>query len=310
MYKRVLVPLDGSRVAEAILPFIKEIAGSLDIEISLLRVVSLTPEEVIGVAPKFALDTPAALEQDAQRYLEPRVEELRARGIRASARVAVGEAASEIVAAARQVGADLIAMTTHGRSGLGRLLFGSVAESVLRAAPIPVFLLKMTEQALKAIGSIGTERVRVNRILFATDLSDSALAAWPTARNLATAFEAELILQHVVPPLPVQGDFPAEIFSRYWEEARAEAERELGRLIDAAPGLKTRIRLDEGRAADHILRAAAEEDVDLIVMGTTGRSGMRRLLLGSVAIEVVRLAPCPVVTVGPASQKESESRAA
>jgi len=310
MYKRVLVPLDGSPVAEAILPFIKEIAGSLDVEIVLLRVVSLTPEEAIGVAPKFALDTPAALEQAAQRYLEARVEDLRARAIRASARVAVGEAASEIVAAARQIGADLIAMTTHGRSGLGRLLFGSVAESVLRTAPTPVFLLKMTEEALKAIGSIGTERIRVTRILFATDLSEAALAAWPTARNLATAFEAELILQHVVPPFTVQGDFPAEIFSRYWEEARAEAGRELGKLVDAAPWLKTRVRLDEGRAADHILRAAAEEGVDLIVMGTTGKSGMRRLLLGSVAVEVVRLAPCPVGTVGPASQKESESRAA
>ena len=160
MYKRVLVPLDGSPVAEAILPFIKEIAGSLDVEIVLLRVVSLTPEEAIGVAPKFALDTPAALEQAAQRYLEARVEDLRARAIRASARVAVGEAASEIVAAARQIGADLIAMTTHGRSGLGRLLFGSVAESVLRTAPTPVFLLKMTEEALKAIGSLGAERVR------------------------------------------------------------------------------------------------------------------------------------------------------
>lgn len=310
MYKRVLVPLDGSRVAEAVLPFIKEIAGSLDMEIVLLRVVSLTSEEVIGIAPKFALDTPAGLRQDAQRYLEPRVEEFEARGVRASARVAVGEAASEIVAAARQVGADLIAMTTHGRSGLGRLLFGSVAESVLRAAPIPVFLLKMTEEALNAIGSTGNERLQVNRILFATDLSDAAMAAWPTARSIAAAFEAELILQHVVPPLAIQGDFPSEIFSRYWGVARAEAERKLGRLVNEAPGLKTRIRLDEGRAADHILQAAAEEGVGLIVMGTTGRSGVRRLLLGSVAAEIVRLAPCPVVAVGPSSRKGSESRVA
>jgi len=168
----------------------------------------------------------------------------------------------------------------------------------------------MTVKALNAIGSTGKERVPATRILFTTDFSDAAMAAWPTARNIAAAFEAELILQHVVPPLTVQGDFPSEIFSRYWEEARADAEREMGRLIDEASGLKARIRVDEGRPADHILRAAAEEGVDLIVMGTTGRSGVQRLLLGSVAAEVVRLAPCPVVTVGPSSQKGNETRAA
>jgi nucleotide-binding universal stress UspA family protein len=310
MYRRALVPLDGSGIAEAILPFIREIAGPLDMEVVLIRVVSLTPEEVIGVAPKFAPDTLEGRELEARQYLEPLVKELEAHGIRASARVSVGEPAGEIVAAARQAGADLIAMTTHGRSGLSRLLFGSVAESVLRSAPIPVFLLKMTEEALTTAGSDRKARAKVDRILFATDFSDAALVAWPTARSLATAFEAELILEHVIPPLTVQGDLPPEVFSRYWEGARAEAERELAGFRAEVPGLKVRIRLDEGRAASQILRAAAEEGADLIVMGTTGRSGVRRLLLGSVAAAVVRLASRPVVTVGPLSEKERQSHVA
>jgi nucleotide-binding universal stress UspA family protein len=312
MSQRVLVPLDGSRAAEAIVPLIAEFAGPLQMEMVLIRVVSLSPEEAIGVAPDFAQDTPVPRQLEARQYLEPLVSELQARGIRARAQVSLGEPAAEIVAAARELGADLIAMTTHGRSGLGRLRFGSVAEAVLRAAPIPVFLLKMTEEALTTRGSAGKPRVKVDHLLFATDFSEAARAAWPTARSLAAAFGAELILEHVIPPLGVQGDLPSEVFLRYWEGARAQAGLELAKLGAEAEGegVRVRARVEAGRAADEILRAAEEERADLIVMGTTGRSGVRRLLLGSVAAEVIRLAPCPVVTVGPAGQEPKGSRVA
>jgi len=304
MYKRVLVPLDGSRVAERVLPFIKKLAGPLDMEITLIEVVSLTPEEVLGIAPRFVLETAESKRPEVQQYLETWAKELEACGIRTSTHVAIGEAAAEIVAAAQRTGADLIAMTTHGRGGLARLLFGSVAEAVLRAAPVPVFLLKMGATTSAAAPEPPPE---LGRILFATDFSDVAEGAWLTARSLAAVFEAELIVEHAIPPLPMHGDAPPEIISRYWAEARVEAERGLARLGVEAGRLKLRTRLEEGRIADRILRAAAEERADLIVMGTAGRTGVRRVLLGSVAAEVVRLAQCPVVIVGPARQKEEES---
>ncbi len=149
-FNKVLVPVDGSAVAEAILPFIEQIAGPLDMEIALLRVVPLTSLDVAGMAGDVGAGDPILKELDAQGYLEPLVQALRAKGIRAGARVRIGDPSIEIVAAAKQIEADLIAMTTHGRSGLGRLLFGSVAESVLRAAPIPVFLMRTTEAALES----------------------------------------------------------------------------------------------------------------------------------------------------------------
>lgn len=150
MYQRVLVPLDGSRVAEAILPFIEQIAGPLDMEVLLVRVVPLTPTEVVPLAREMPAGAPILRELDAQGYLEPLVASLKAKGVRAGARVRIGDPATEIVAAAKEINADLIAMTTHGRSGLGRLLFGSVAEAVLRGSPIPVFLMRMTEAALES----------------------------------------------------------------------------------------------------------------------------------------------------------------
>jgi nucleotide-binding universal stress UspA family protein len=150
------------------------------------------------------------------------------------------------------------------------------------------------------------ESVEMRRILFATDLSPAALAAWPVARRLAGALRAEVVLYHAVPPLTFR-DLPPETFFRYFETARAEAGEELGTLQAEAQseGLKAVVRIDEGRAASSILRAAEEEGADLIVMGTMGRTGVRRLLLGSVAAEVVRLAHCPVLTVGPEGRKET-----
>jgi nucleotide-binding universal stress UspA family protein len=150
VYQRVLVPLDGSRVAEAILPFIEQIAGPLDMEVLLVRVVPLTSMDVVGMAKEAQAGAPILKELDAQGYLEPLVASLKAKGGRAGARVRIGDPATEIVAAAKEINADLIAMTTHGRTGLGRLLFGSVAEAVLRGSPIPVFLLRTSEAALES----------------------------------------------------------------------------------------------------------------------------------------------------------------
>lgn len=148
MYQRVLVPLDGSRVAEGILPFIEQIAGPLDMEVLLVRVVPLTSMDVVAMAKEAQAGAPILRELDAQGYLEPLVASLKAKGVRAGARVRIGDPATEIVAAAKEINADLVAMTTHGRTGLGRLLFGSVAEAVLRGSPIPVFLLRTSEAAL------------------------------------------------------------------------------------------------------------------------------------------------------------------
>jgi nucleotide-binding universal stress UspA family protein len=148
MYRRVLVPLDGTKVAESILSFIEEIAGPLDMEVVLFRVVRPSPEELMGLGRSVGLDSRDAREREAEEYLNPLAKRLWAKGLRASAEVAFGEPAREIIAAAKTREADLIAMATHARKGVDRLMFGSVAEEVLCSAPVPVFLMRMTEVAL------------------------------------------------------------------------------------------------------------------------------------------------------------------
>jgi len=145
VYRLAVVPLDGSPVAEAIIPFVLEIAGPLDMEIGLIRVLQPVPPQVIEGSRHVVVEDVEARRLDAEEYFAPLAAELRAKGVRVQTHVRRGDPAGEIVACAREIGADLIAMTTHGRSGLGRLVFGSVAEAVLRHAHLPVFLIRFTE---------------------------------------------------------------------------------------------------------------------------------------------------------------------
>jgi nucleotide-binding universal stress UspA family protein len=148
MYKRALVPLDGSPVAESIVPFILEIAGPLDMQVTLARVVVPTPPLAVEGAVVF--DDVEKLRADAEAYLAGVAAELRAKGVRVTTTVRQGEPVDQILAAAAAAEADMIAMTTHGRSGLSRLLFGSIAAAVLARAEIPVFLMRQTEAQVRA----------------------------------------------------------------------------------------------------------------------------------------------------------------
>jgi nucleotide-binding universal stress UspA family protein len=151
VYKRALVPLDGSPLAEAIIPFLIDIAGPLDMSIVLLRVLEPIPPAVVEGVRHALLDAGVARARDAEQYLGSIAETLRARGVDISYQVGSGRPDLEIVEAARDTSADLIAMSTHGRSGLGRLLFGSVAEQVLRHADVPVFMIRQSTGRVPAM---------------------------------------------------------------------------------------------------------------------------------------------------------------
>ena len=108
------------------------------------------PPDVVEGSRVVLVEDVTARTEEARAYLGRLADELGSRGIRTSIDVRRGHPVREILAGAQDAGADLIAMTTHGRSGLGRLLFGSVAEAVLREAEIPVFLMRLTQKQLDA----------------------------------------------------------------------------------------------------------------------------------------------------------------
>ena len=143
------------------------------------------------------------------------------------------------------------------------------------------------------------------RILCPTDFSEPALTALKRAEEMARHFGAELIVAHIIPPVPGPHSFPdpqaAFNFDvpLYQQELAIYAEKVLKELVShqLSPEVRTRDLVSTGEAAPEILRIAAEEHVDLIVIASHGLTGWRRLVFGSVAEKVVRQAPCPVLTI-------------
>jgi acetoin utilization protein AcuB len=153
VYRRAIVPLDGSPFAEAVLPLFRQVAGPLGVDVILLRVVPPQAIAPIEEPPRVLMRELETRCVDAEEYLGRLAEDLRNRGVRVATRVSRGEAVQEILAAARETAADLIVMCTHGRSGFGRFVFGSVAEAVARRAGIPVLLLKPGETEPCQVGN-------------------------------------------------------------------------------------------------------------------------------------------------------------
>ncbi|MHB1561919.1 MAG: universal stress protein [Isosphaeraceae bacterium] len=199
-----------------------------------------------------------------------------------------GEAARGILDAADRLRPDLIVVGTHGRTGLSWLLAGSVATQVVRHAGCPVLALHRPEHERQR----QAEGARV--ILHPTDFSKGCEISLRVARGLARDLGARLVLLHVVP----FGVYASEMSVPIDPEAYREALEEERRLLDGADmKYPVEARMARGDAAEEILRAAADLDADLIVMGTHGRTGLSRLFLGSVAEYVMPRAECPVLAV-------------
>ncbi|HUG55132.1 MAG TPA: universal stress protein [Vicinamibacteria bacterium] len=158
MYTLILAPLDGSPTAEAALPHAEALAVRFGASLVLLRVVSPAAAVVPAMAPASpALVHPAGVvdpgrllevdRQEADNYLQAKAAELAARQVAAVAERQEGDPAEVIRHRARELRASVLVMTTHGRSGLGRLIFGSVADSVLRGSPCPVLLVRVAGEA-------------------------------------------------------------------------------------------------------------------------------------------------------------------
>jgi nucleotide-binding universal stress UspA family protein len=140
MFKRIVVPLDGSPLAEAILPSATRLAAAVGAQVDLLRVAQAPAMATMSAS--YLADEEVRVTQEAEAYLAALQARLASDGAKVQTVVRYGHAATEIVDHVRSHGAGLVAMSTHGRSGLGRLVMGSVAEEVVRKVAVPVLLLR------------------------------------------------------------------------------------------------------------------------------------------------------------------------
>ena len=150
MYERILVPLDGSKVGEAALVHVEKLvskmAPKVKTEVILFQVISSLSHYVVAgeasVQVPYSEKEVAQIKKKAREYLDRAGESLRSKGVKVKTKVATGKAVGEIVKAADEMKVDLIAMSTHGRSGLSRLTFGSITDKVLRTGNVPILVVR------------------------------------------------------------------------------------------------------------------------------------------------------------------------
>jgi nucleotide-binding universal stress UspA family protein len=279
----ILVPLDGSALAEHALPYAVHLAWAAGGRLVLIRAAQ------------------AAARDDAEAALAATAGRLVAAGLPVESQVRVGEAGAVILEAARTGGAGLIVMATHGRSGLGRWLYGSVADRVLRHADRPVLLVPAAcERRWPPARPPGPPR----RLLVPLDGSGLAEEALGPAGALADALGAGLLLAQAVPfPVVSYGSNQEDAPDVGGSDAEVGAAREY--LEDVATPLRAagrdvEVRVEAGMVVPTLARLERERDVEGIAMATHGRSGLARVVLGSVATGVLQLAHVPVLTVRPA----------
>ncbi len=306
MFTRILVPLDGSRLAETVLSEAVRLARLHLAELWLLRV---------AVAHAALRSDPADAQlravHEAEEYLSTLKDRLE-RDMSLQTAVRYGQAAEEIVdhAAANQV--DLILMATHGRTGLAHAILGSVAEQVIRHTPCPILLYRAAPDQLVPPSRVDPQRrpaaidppvrpVTLRKILCPVDFAEASEAALGVAGDLAERFQAELIVLHVVydPVDALVGRLPHPPLERLKLELIRQAEslteervrQKLAHLPSAA------VVVVAGVPDAEILRYVRDHDVDLIVMAAETLTGPEYVHLQSTSERLIRSAPCPVLSL-------------
>ena len=300
MVSMIVVPLDGSRLAEQALEPAQFLALRLHAAIEVVQVFVPAMPSMYGTgSPPIDSRLDAELREEAAAYIDDvAARERIPRGARVAAKLLEGPVVETLAAHLAALDHPLVVMMTHGRSGIGRVMLGSVTEALVRSATVPVLAIRARNEAEAAVA------IRFGRVLvpiaggdFGTDMGDRTADIFGTAN-------VEYLLLHAVIPAPLIAPLdPAIPPPVPVADAEAEAARDLlDGLADRlrARGAQARVQvLIDVDSAHAILEAVNNASADVISMATHGYHGIKRLVLGSVAETVLRHATVPVLLVRP-----------
>jgi nucleotide-binding universal stress UspA family protein len=282
MFDRILFPTDGGDGAEAAFDHVLDLAADHGATVHVLNVADTTHDSVTRVGR----DVVDVLEREGEEVVEAAADRAADRDVETVTAVLQGGVAETVVTYADEREMDVIAMPTRGRTGLDRLLLGSTTERIVRRSTVPVLSLRPDDEPA---------RYPYRNVLVPTDGSDLAGEALDRAVGLASRSGATLHLLSVVDTGGVGADAPSGTDAPV--SAAEETVAEAAAVAEAA-GVETVEHAEVGSSAARGIQSyLADSDVDLVIMGTRGRTGVERYLLGSVAERTVRAAPVPVVTV-------------
>ena len=290
---KVLVPVDFSEPSRKAVTYGLTLAGQFNARLILAHIV---PE---SSALLYAIPT-QLLEIEKEQYAKA-VAEIRnlvpteyTAKVNLQTIVKIGNIEQELLGIVREEGIDVVVIGTHGRRRLSRWFIGSVTEHMLRHVPVPVLTVSHVESEEHAIGLAA-----LNRILYATDLSESSSIGLKYAIELARAARAQLTVMHVVD----DGDWMLWGVAVIAHLDRAKLVAELRQKLDdlvkqeKALGVEIETLIVEGKPFRKILEIADNRSIDVIVLNLQSKSIVERALLGSTAERVVRLARMPVLSI-------------
>ncbi|MBX0297337.1 universal stress protein [Haloarcula nitratireducens] len=288
MFEQILFPTDGSDGAAFVFDHVLDLAARHDATVHILNVTDTTQNSLLEIRG----DDDDALEQEGDRIVREAAEQADKQGIDTVTDVVQGEPYREIVDYAEKHGLDLVVMPTHGRRGLERFLLGSTSERVVRRADVPVLTMRPDDD--------DTISHPYQNVLVPTDGSDCANQALALGVDVADAEDAVLHLLSVI-AIPALGvDARPDIQMELLEESAHELLDEAAAFADDAGVDAASTTVEYGPSIHQaILTYIDDHDIDLVVVGTHGRTGFDRYVLGSVTEYLVRTSPIPVLTVQP-----------
>ncbi|WP_254761667.1 universal stress protein [Natrinema marinum] len=285
MFTEILFPTDGSDGASAAFDHVLEIADANDSTVHVLNVADTTKDSVVRMRG----DVVDVLEREGERLVRDATERARERGVDTVTEVRQGTPYSTIVDYADSRDIDLVVMPTHGRRGLERLLLGSTTERVVRRADVPVLTIRPN-------GETATYPYR--NVLVPTDGSDCAREALEAGVDIADADDAALHLLSVITATSLGVDIRSDIQLTMLEESAEEIIADASSFAADAGVEPANATVEFGSSIQEAILAYTDEhDIDLVVVGTHGRTGFDRYLLGSVTEHLVRTSSIPVLTV-------------
>jgi nucleotide-binding universal stress UspA family protein len=295
MYEKIAIPLDGSELAERALEYVTGLAAASRAQVTLLHV--CTPDQS-ELGPSRFWDY---LLEHAAQVLRSRLGDTASEGATVDSTVLFGHPAEEILSYAEKNNVGLIAMTTHGRSGVRRWALGSVAARVTRHSPVPILLVR-SDVSQVTIGSKWPEK----RILVLLDGSERAEQVLPHVADHAKIGGAEVVLLRVLEPLSSPDFYTADMPGNWEdlaEQMMAHLQEECTRyfaglkrqLRDA--GVQVRSETLEGNTWDEIISYIERDGFDLVALTSHGRSSIARWAVGSVAETLLRKCPVPLLLV-------------
>jgi len=291
MYEDILIPFDGSEGAAEVLYHASEIAHWADATVHVLYVADTNRDSVTVVEGQ----TIDVLVQEGEDIVEEAAKTLDTLGVSYDTDVVQGNPAPAIVEYAERYDHDLIVMPTHGRQGVSRYLIGSVSEKVVRLSSVPVLTVRMQPDE--------TLEFPYENILIPTDGSTAATHAAERVVELAASLDATVHVLSVVDNSALGPEVRSTITGKESEQAAIDAVETVVSEAETNGVMNTIRHIEHGAPAEVILDCIESNDIHAVGMGTTGKRGTDRILLGSVAGKTVRAAPVPVMTVtGPEYQ--------